>query len=72
MKLALIVLLLVAAGCNPFAEDIVIATVRECDAMAALWYSTLDANEQREGRQENMAKTCKKARAITFIQGGGR
>ena len=40
--------------------------------MAALWYSTLDANEQREGRQENMAKTCKKARAITFIQGGGR
>ena len=53
MKLALIVLLLVAAGCNPFAEDIAIATARECDAMAALWYSTLDANEQREGRQEN-------------------
>ena len=37
MKLALIVLLLVAAGCNPFVEDIVIATARECDAMAALW-----------------------------------
>jgi hypothetical protein len=36
MKLALVVLLLVAAGCNPFAEDIAIATARECDAMAAL------------------------------------
>ena len=37
MKLALIVLLLVASGCNPFTEDIAIATARECDAMAALW-----------------------------------
>ena len=36
MRLALVVLLLVAAGCNPFAEDIAIATARECDAMAAL------------------------------------